>query len=318
MALFYALNDERACLALSGEDARSFLQGIVSNDIGKVSSSQALYAGLLTAQGRFLHDLFIAAPGRPPYGRSGGSSGALVLDGEAARLDDLKRRLTLYKLRAEVTIADARDSLAVAVLWGEGAAAALALPPETGAARPWDGGVVFVDPRLQALGCRAILPRETATATLEKAGFVAVPLAQHRRLRAVLGVPEGSRDMAIEKALPLESNLEELNGLDFKKGCYVGQELTARMKYRGLIKKRLFPVEIEGPLPEPGTPVTLEDQEAGEMRSGQMESDKRGIGLALLKLEVVEAAEASRRPLLAGTTRLYPQKPAWLPRSTGT
>lgn len=308
-AHFYALNGERACLTLLGEDARGFLQGMVSNDIDKVSASRALYAGLFTAQGRFIHDLFIA---RLPAGD------ALVLDGEAARLDDLKRRLTLYKLRAKVTIADARDSLAVAVLWGEEVITALALPAEAGAARTWGGGVVFVDPRLRALGCRAILPRETSAITLEEAGFVAAPLTKHQRLRASLGVPEGSRDMPVEKALPLESGFEELNGIDFKKGCYIGQELTARMKHRALVKKRLLPVEIEGPLPEPGTPVMLGEEEAGEMRSGQMDSGKRGIGLALLKLEAIEAAEASRQPLLAGTTRLHPQKPAWLSGFTST
>lgn len=297
----YAFDPERACLIVAGEEARGFLQGMISNDIEKAAAGRALYAAFLTAQGRFLHDLFIARL------EDGGHAGALALDGEARRLDDLKRRLTMYKLRAKATIADAREELAVAVLWGEAVPAALGLPAETGAARALGGGIVFVDPRLAALGCRAILPRESAAAALERAGFAAAPLAEHERRRRALGVPEGSRDLPVEKALPLENGFEELNGVDFKKGCYVGQELTARMKYRALVKKRLFPVTIEGPLPEPGTPVMLGETEVGEMRSAA-----DGVGLALLKLDAVEAAGAKGAPLTAARAVLHPTKPDWL------
>jgi folate-binding protein YgfZ len=294
----YALNEERACLTVAGEEARSFLQGLVTNDVDKATRSRAIYAGFLTAQGRFLHDLFIA---ELPEG------GTLALDGEAARLDDLKRRLTLYKLRAKATIADARDSLAVAVLWGEDAAKALGLAAEPGAARALGDGTVFVDPRLAALGVRAILPRGTAAATLEAAGFTAALLAEHRRLRLSLGVPEGSGDLPVEKALLLENGFEELNGVDFKKGCYIGQELTARMKYRALTKKRLVPVTIEGPAPAPGTAIMSGEEEVGELRSAL-----DGAGLALLKLDAIEAAETSAAPLTAGNATLRPRRPAWL------
>jgi folate-binding protein YgfZ len=296
----YALNEERACLVLGGEDAASFLQGMLSNDVTKVGRGRAIYAAFLTAQGRLLHDLFVA---QPPAGPDAGS---FILDGEAARLDDLKRRLTMYKLRAKVTIADARDRLAVALLWGASALAALDLPAEPGRARPWQGGVVFVDPRLAALGARAILPSAGADASLAAAGFAAAPLRDHQRLRLSLGVPEGSRDMPAEKALLLESGFEELNGVDFEKGCYIGQELTARMKHRGLVKKRLFPVAIEGPLPAPGTPVMLGAEEVGEMRAGL-----DGVGLALLKAEPAAAAAATGKPLTAGDALLRPKKPAW-------
>ena len=295
---YYALNGDRACLMLGGEDAASFLQGMLSNDITKVSRARAIYAGFLTAQGRFLHDLFVASV---PEGSS------LLLDGEAARLDDLKRRLTMYKLRAKVTIADARDQFVVVLLWGASAFASLDLPSEPGRARPWRHGVVFVDPRLPALGARAILPRGDSEAALAAAGFAAAPLCDHQRLRLSLGVPEGSRDMPAEKALLLESGFEELNGVDFEKGCYVGQELTARMKHRGLVKKRLLPVAIEGPMPPTGTPVKLGEEEVGEMRASL-----DGIGLALLKLEAVETAAATGKRLVAGGALLSPTRPEWL------
>jgi folate-binding protein YgfZ len=118
-------------------------------------------------------------------------------------------------------------------------------------------------------------------------------------------VPDGSRDLTVEKAILLESGYDELNGVDWQKGCYIGQELTARTKYRGLIKKRLMAVRVEGALPAPGTKVMLGDQEAGELRSGQ-----DGIALALLRLDAVAAASAGQ-PLVAGAARLMPIKPDW-------
>ena len=126
--------------------------------------------------------------------------------------------------------------------------------------------------------------------------------AAYDRLRLSLGVPDGSRDLTIEKAILLESGFDELNGVDWQKGCYIGQELTARTKYRALIKKRLMPVTVDGPLPPPGTPVMAGDQEAGEMRSG-----RDGVGLALLRLEAVTES----KPLTAAGAKLTPQKPAW-------
>jgi len=299
--LRYTLNPERACLVAGGEEVRPFLQGLLSNDLDKVKADRAIYAALLNAQGRFLHDLFIA---EMPQGLH---RGALVLDGEAGRLDDLERRLTMYRLRAKVTIADAREELSVALLWGEGASQALVLESERGTARALEGGVAFVDPRLAALGCRAILPRAGARATLERLGFVARPLAEHRRLRLSLGVAEGSADMPVEEALVLESGFEELGGVDFKKGCFIGQEVTARMKYRSLVKKRLLPVELEGTPPPVGTPVTLGGAEVGELRS-----TANGVGLALLRLEAVEAAAAKGEPLAAGEATLRPLRPSWL------
>jgi len=273
---------DRGLLMVGGADRTGFLQGLVTNDVERVAPDRAVYAALLTAQGRFLHDFLIAALGE-----------GLLLDAEAARLDDLRRRLTIYRLRAKVTIASMLD-LAVVALIGETAAAALGLPPEAGAARPLAGGVVLVDPRHHALGARAILPRGDLGA-LDALGFAPGDPADYERLRLRLGVPDGSRDMEVERALILEHGFEGLNGVDWRKGCYVGQEVTARMHYRTLVKKRLLPVTVQGPLPAAGTAVTRAGQEIGEIRSGF-----DGAALALLRADAI----AEPGDLAAGDSRI--------------
>ncbi len=282
---FVALG-ERGLLAVAGEDRRAFLQGLISNDVEKVSAARAIHAALLTAQGKYLHDFFVLALGE-----------TLILDGEAARLADLQRRLGLYRLRAKVALGPAADDLAVFAAFGRDA---LAAP-----AAPFAGGIAFVDPRLAALGARLVAPSAPTAAALSALGFAEAPFASYDRLRLGHGVPDGSRDLTVEKAILLESGYDELNGVDWQKGCYIGQELTARTKYRGLIKKRLMAVRVEGALPAPGTKVMLGDQEAGELRSGQ-----DGIALALLRLDAVAAASAGRT-LVAGAARLMPIKPDW-------
>ena len=166
----YAILEARGVLKVEGPDTRPFLQGLISNDINKASPSRAIYATFLTPQGRYLHDFFIAE-------LSTEMGGALLLDCEAARLDDLKRRLSLFKLRSNVTItavgAAVGDGFAVAAIFGDGIASKLGLPAQAGAAKEWQGGVVFVDPRLAEAGARAILPRASAAQLLEQAGFAA-------------------------------------------------------------------------------------------------------------------------------------------------
>src|SRR5207237_8604983 len=208
----------------------------------------------------------------------------------------------MYRLRAKVAIDDLAD-LAVAAVFGEGAREALGLSAEPGAARPFREGLAFVDPRLAALGARVILPRDQLRGAFESAGLAETDFAGYDRHRLALGVPDGSRDLVLEKSILLESGFDELNGVDWQKGCYVGQELTARTKYRGLIKKRLFPVRIEGPAPEPGAIVMRDGKEAGEMRSS-----RDGIGLALLRLEAV----AEHRSLSTETATIIPMKPDWM------
>jgi folate-binding protein YgfZ len=283
----YATLAGRAAIAVAGADARGFLQGLVTNDIERVSSSRAIYAALLTPQGRYLFDFFIVDV-----------EGTLHLDCEAARKDELIRRLTLYKLRAKVSVT-AADELGVIAAFGDGAAAALELAPEAGHARPFAGGTAYVDPRNVAAGARILAPAAEADAALTAAGFRRVEFADYDVLRIRLGLPDSGRDLVAEKALLLELGFEALNGVDFEKGCYVGQEVTTRMKRRDLVKKLLMPVEIEGAAPEPGTKILRGEVEAGELRSSA-----DGAGLAVLRLDMADAVEG----LKAGAARIVPRR----------
>jgi tRNA-modifying protein YgfZ len=287
----FVILDDRGILAVSGPDRRPFLQGLVSNDVEKLSRDHAAYAALLTPQGKYLHDFILIEEGE-----------AIWLDAEAARLGDLRRRLAIYRLRAKVEIAE-RPELAVAAVFGAGALAALGLAEEPGAARPLESGIALTDPRLAELGARAILPRDGLRPALAALGLAEADFAAWDRHRLALGIPDGSRDLVPDKSILLEAGFDELNGVDWQKGCYVGQELTARTKYRGLIKKRLFPVRIDGPAPIPGTMVTGEGKDAGEMRSS-----RDGQGLAVLRLDAVGAG----RPLLADGATLVPVQPDWM------
>jgi len=292
----YAILEERGILAISGADRREFLQGLISNDTRKLGPTRALYAALLTPQGKYLHDFFLAEAGDN-----------ILLDGEKLRLPDLLRRLTLYRLRSKVSLAEASERYLVAVAFGESAARKLGLGDERGSAMDFSGGIAFVDPRLSSLGARLILPRATGEAALAATDLARGDAADYDRLRLEAGVPDGSRDLPVEKAILLEAGFDELGGVDWEKGCYMGQELTARTKYRALIRKRLLPVRIEGALPAPGTPVLLDGDDAGEIRSG-----RDGRALALLRLEAVEASEKSGTPLTAAGARVTPIKPEWV------
>lgn len=291
---FYTELAARGVVEVAGEDRVAFLQGLVSNDVAKASPSRALYAALLTAQGRYLFDFFILAHGD-----------ALYLDAEAARLAELQRRLSIYKLRARVTLADASPRFAIAAAWGDGTDTALGLTAAV-AAKDFAGGVAYLDPRREALGARFLVPRDAGLSAIASAGFTPSDAAAYDRHRLALGVPDGTRDLPVEKALPMESGLDELNAIDWQKGCYMGQELTARMKYRALVKKRLLPVIVDGAMPPPGTAIMQGSDEVGEIYSG-----RDGRALALLRLDAVEAA-ASGAALLAGNARVMPAPPAWL------
>ncbi len=289
-ASFAVLND-RGILAVSGPDRRVFLQGLVSNDVEKIAADRAVYAALLTAQGKYLHDFIMVERDE-----------TIWFDAEAVRLADLKRRLSLYRLRAKVELAE-RPDLALAAVFGDSALAALELPDEAGSARPYNGGVVFADPRLAALGGRAILARAELHPALAALGLGESDPEAYDRHRLALGIPDGSRDLVVEKSILLESGFDELHGVDWQKGCYIGQELTARTKYRGLIKKRLFPVRIDGDPPAPGTIVTLDGRDAGELRSS-----RDGLGLALLRLDAIGGG----RSLAADAATLVPLRPEWM------
>jgi folate-binding protein YgfZ len=295
--LHFHFAKDRSVIQVSGADRQSFLQGLISNDTRKIAADRAVYSALLTPQGRFLFDLFVAE-----------HQGAYLIDCEAARRQDLLRRLSLYRLRAKVSLSDMGASWRVCILHGSGALSASHLPHELGAAVPFHGGTAFVDPRLLALGVRALLPGEGAEGAMQELGAERdVDGARYNHLRASIGVPAAPVDLVPEKSLLLESGLDELNAIDWDKGCYMGQELTARSKYRGLVRKRLFPVEIIGPAPAPGAALVLGGKEVGEMR-GVVAS--AGLGLALIRLEAF-AGEAN--PVLhCGGTEIRPRQPSWM------
>jgi folate-binding protein YgfZ len=286
--------DSRALLRVSDPDARRFLQGLITNDMDRVSLQRALYAALLTPQGKFLFDFFVTE-----------LDGGFLLDCEAARAADLAGRLAMYKLRADVTIAR-EEGLAVAAVAG-------AVPPGApagagpGAAWPFAEGLAFADPRLTELGYRLIAPRPALGPVLSELGVPLRDEAAWDRHRLALGVPEGGRDIEPDKSFLLECNFDELNGVDFRKGCYVGQELTARTKHRGTIRKRLVPVNVSGPLPVSGTPVN-----AGAVTLGEIRSGREGRALALIRLDRYAAAKAAGQVLKAGEAEVTPDPPSWL------
>ena len=285
----FSLVPHRSVIAVGGPDRIEFLQGLISNDATKVVPGRAIWAALLTPQGRFLNDMFVAD----------GGSDTLLLETERERAPALAKKLAMYKLRSKVTVEDRGKQLEVAVAYGPDAAETL----------PIDGVIAFVDPRLAELGLRIIAPTGTAASALQSGGFSAAPIEAYDALRLQFGVPDGSRDLIVEKALLLENGFDELNGVDWQKGCYMGQELTARTKYRALIRKRLFPVRIEGVLPAPGTAIFNDGQEVGELRSGSGER-----ALAMLRLDAVKPGQK----LTAGGAGISPEIPAWmrLPETT--
>jgi folate-binding protein YgfZ len=277
-SLHYTLLPHRSVIAVGGPDRAEFLQGLISNDTTKVGPGRAIWAALLTPQGRFLNDMFVVEDG----------SGTFLMETERERAPALARKLKMYTLRSKATVEDRSAAMEVAVVFG----------PDAGKILPVAGTTAFVDPRLPELGVRALAPVGQTAALL---GLTEAPLAGYEAMRLRLGVPDGSRDLRVEKALLLESGFDELHGVDWKKGCYMGQELTARTKYRGLIKRRLFPVRIEGPLPASGAPVHRDGKEVGEIRSG--------LGDRALAMLQIDAADGT---LTADGATLFPERPAWM------
>ncbi len=287
----YVPLDDRGVVSVDGPEASPFLQGLISNDIERVSDTHSIYAALLTPQGKFLHDFFVLRRGK-----------GYLLDCEGPRVGDLGGRLVAYRLRADIELADATEDFRVVALFGgEGADGAFDLAPGEGSTAPCEGGTVMRDPRNAALGLRAVLPRGADLAFLERAGFAKGHVVDYERHRIAHGAPDGSRDMEVGRATLMECGFEALNGVDFEKGCYVGQELTARTKHRGLVRRQLAPVALEGPLPPAGTPIMAGEREVGEIRSGL-----DAAALAVLRLERIAAAAEAGEPLTAGEARVIP------------
>jgi folate-binding protein YgfZ len=233
----------RAVIAVGGADWRGFLQGLVTQDVETLRAGEIRFAALLTPQGRLLFDLFLV-----------GTETGCLIDVAAEHRAALLQRLTLYRLRAKVTLAAADTP--VQALWG------LAAPPEGWAA----------DPRRQELGFRGYGAEPPADAA-------AVDEAAYDLRRFALGVP-GPADWGHDRAYPIEANFDLLGGIDFKKGCFVGQETTSRMKRRGTVKSRMAPIAFEGPAPAPGAALL-----AGDLRAGQTLSAADGGAMALLRLD---------------------------------
>lgn len=270
----------RTIVAIRGEDRVSFLDALITNSLEKAAPGQPVYAAFLTPQGKYLFD-FTVVP----------QEDTLLLDVEAARATDLVRRLSLYKLRAKATLTVEADLWRIYAAWG----APLA---------PTEGRILWTDPRHPVLGQRFIQSRDAA-----QPADLAPEEAYHAH-RYALGIPEGSIDLPVDKALLVESGFDELHGVAWDKGCYIGQELTARTKYRGLVKRRLVPVSFEGAPPAPGTPLLMGDKDAGEMRGGI-----DNIGLALVRLEFLTAEGLSAdgrivRPAAPDWVRLPQEKSA--------
>jgi len=245
----------RDIVAIGGTDNRTFLQGLVSQDMDQVSAGTSVYSALLTPQGKYLHDFFVLQ-----------SADSLLVDCEAGRSADLIQRLSRFKLRADVRL-EPRDDFCVFAILGDGAHEIMGLSTTPGQTIPAAGGLAFTDPRAPALGCRLIGPEAEILDWLAQAQLPEADFETYDALRISLEVPDGSRDMDVEKSTLLESNFDELNGIDWEKGCYMGQELTARTKYRGLVKRRLAAFRATHAAQLPGETVLLGTQKVGEIRS---------------------------------------------------
>ena len=266
----------RGVIEVAGEDRANFLQGLVSNDVTQAIPGRSVWAALLTPQGKWLADFFILADGD-----------RLLLDCERALMPPLLQRLSRFRLRSKVALR-AAEELSVHAAWD-------GTPTATSAGQ----AIVALDPRLPAAGWR-LLSATPLPATAFEADW------DHHRL--ALGLPDGSRDLEAEKTVLLEAGFDELSGVSWTKGCYMGQELTARTKYRGLVKRRLVPVSVSGALPPPGTPVLRNAVDVGTMRSGRDQS-----GLAVLRIDALHDT------LTCGDATLTPRIPAWmaLPEAVG-
>jgi len=275
----YHVADDRAVLRVSGDDRIEFLQGIISSDAARVSQDIGLWAAFLTPQGKYLHDFFLVTDGED-----------ILIDCEAARVDDLRKRLRRYTLRSAVTV-KAEPALAVALAIGTDAPIA-------------DMAIQYADPRHAEAGWRWIGPENSLRAAARAAG-----LPQHDRSawdvnRINLGLPDGSRDFEIERSTLAEGNADLLGAVDWQKGCWMGQEVTARMHYRGLAKRRLVPMRVQGPVPAPGTNVEADGMVVGDCRSSAGD-----LVMVLTKIDVITGAIAD---LAAGDASLTPAAPDWL------
>jgi folate-binding protein YgfZ len=273
---------ERGVVRVGGPDAAHFLNNLVTAEVAHLEAGTAAYAGLLTPQGKMLFDFLVAR-----------ESEGYLLDTAAANAAALAQRLGFYKLRAKVTVADASSEEAVIAFWG-------GEPPAT---LP---GVAFADPRLAALGTRAIVPRGSLAAVLALPGLTRTDAGAFHAHRVALGVPEGGRDFAFGEAFPHDADMDALAGVDFTKGCYVGQEVVSRMQHRGTARRRIVMASAAGALPAAGTPLT-----AGDRPVGTLGTVAGSAGLALVRLDRAKAAIDAAVPIEADGMVVTLSIPPW-------
>jgi len=279
-----ALLPDRGVVKVAGDDARRFLNGLISNDMGKVNPGQARFAALLTPQGKIIVD-FIVAEAEP------GDGGGFFLDCPRALAPAIAEKLNFYRLRAKVAVDNLSDALGVMAAW-DGAGLS-------------EFGLSYTDPRLPALGTRTVLPPDLAAEAAADLGATLADAEAYDSHRIALGVPRGGEDFIYGDTFPHEADMDQLAGVDFEKGCYVGQEVVSRVEHRGSARRRIVPVAYEL-APATGQPVM-----AGEKDVGTLMSAAKGRGLAFVRLDRVADALAAGTPLLCGNLPVQLVKPDW-------
>ncbi len=273
---------DRSVLRVSGDDHVSFLQGLVTNDMDRLQTSSAVYAGLLTPQGKILFAFFLVRDGN-----------SVLIDTVRDSASDLVKRLMFYRLRAKVEIEDVSDEYAVLVAWGG--------KPTT----PADV-ISYLDPRLADLGHRMIAPLSAMPTLLEASGAASAETDDYHVHRISQGVPEAGRDFEHGDTFPHEACFDQLAGVDFEKGCFVGQEVVSRMQHRANVRKRIIPVHAEVPLPASGADII-----AGTAKIGTLGSMAGENGLALVRLDRAREALGKGDALTVGDVPIRLIKPAW-------
>jgi folate-binding protein YgfZ len=280
-----ALLPDRGVVKVVGETARAFLDNLVTADLDKVTPEQPRFAALLTPQGKIIVDFIVAEA-------TSEDGGGFFLDCPRALAPELVQRLNMYKLRAKVIIEDRSETLGVMAVWGgEGTT---------------EYGLLYADPRLSALGLRVMLPPHLAAEAAAELGATLVDAADYERHRIALAVPRGGLDFIYNDAFPHETAMDQLGGVDFDKGCYVGQEVVSRTQHRGTARTRVVGVTYDGFAPQEGVPVLAGDKQVGIMGSGG-----EGRGIALMRLDRIADALAAGTPLVAGGVPVKPVRPVW-------
>jgi folate-binding protein YgfZ len=280
-----ALLPDRGVLKVVGDDARKFLNGLVTCDMGKVSPASARFGALLTPQGKIIADFIVAEAAAE-------DGGGFFLDCPRALAVTLVEKLNFYKLRAKVIVEDLSEVLGVMAAWD--------------GARETEVGLCYADPRLPALGMRIMLPPHLAGEAVADLGARLVDVASYEAHRIALGVPRGGADFMYGDAFPHEADMDQLAGVDFDKGCYVGQEVVSRVQHRASARSRVVPIVYDDFAPMNGLPIM-----AGEKEIGVLGATANGRGLALLRLDRVADAQAAGVPLTAGGITVRPVKPDW-------